>query len=380
MMSSFVVMAQFDDLYYDPVTDDDFYEDDYADDSDEYDYYYEDEDRYDDYEYMDDYYYSSRIRRFNRRSCGSLNFYNSWAFNSVFYDPFDYYNPWGGSYLSIGFGNPYIGFAYNPWGYNSYRNSWRRNNYWGGYNSWGGGYYNNYCPLGWGGGPYYRQGYANNVQVVNGYVQQSNPKGTYYGSRRSGSTSSSTKGVRDNPRGGSRQGGEILNPGVLGEDGSSRSVAAETSRLSHSPRRTSSRTDDLDVSRIEDRPGTRSAIDGTKRGSSATSARMQNERPSRRSVRRTVNPDSRAGTSSSAPRRSSNATQKTSERPSARTNRNYSPNRSYNNSSSRSGSRSSSSSSRNMSRSSSPARSSARSSSGSSSKPSSGSSSPRRKG
>ena len=85
-----VVKAQFDDLYYNPDTDDTYYSDEYYDDGDDYDYFDDDEyDEYDDYDYWRDYdnYYSSRIRRFNQPSM-RLGFYNSWAYNSVFFDPF----------------------------------------------------------------------------------------------------------------------------------------------------------------------------------------------------------------------------------------------------------------------------------------------------
>lgn len=283
-----MVKAQFDDLYFDPETDESYYYDEFYSD-DDYDYFDDDEyDNYDEYDYWRDYdnYYTSRIRRFHRPWV-RMGFYNSWAYNSLFYDPFDFYGPYGGfggTFVSIGFGTPFYGVGFgnpgwNSWGYNNWGwNSWGYNSW--GWNSWG-GFGNPYCPPYYGGGLGYGPGYVGNVLVVNSYNQQSNPKGTYYGSRRGGSTSSSVKGVRDNPRGGATN-NEILNPGVRGQDDTRGQAIAGNNEI-RSPRRTDVRNDELAVSRLSDRPGRSSVLDGTERGSSSVSER-RSQRPTRRSV------------------------------------------------------------------------------------------------
>ena len=115
-MASFSALAQFDDIYFDPDADE-YYVDAYGDEGNTYvtdDYYYDD-DEYDYYDRNDqDYYYSSRIRRFSRPMYSSFGFYDPF-----FYDPFYY-----GSGLSISFGNPWNRFnrfnrfnRYNYYGY-----------------------------------------------------------------------------------------------------------------------------------------------------------------------------------------------------------------------------------------------------------------------
>ena len=106
MVAMFAISAtaQFDDIYFDPDADeyyvasyteeggDTYVTEDYYYDDDEYDYY--------DREYADqDYYYSSRIRRFNRPM----------AFGG-FYDPFFYDPFYYGSGLSFTFGNRFNRF------------------------------------------------------------------------------------------------------------------------------------------------------------------------------------------------------------------------------------------------------------------------------
>ncbi|MEL6718469.1 MAG: hypothetical protein AAFP82_07120, partial [Bacteroidota bacterium] len=83
-----VSIAQYDDLYYDPDTDYDnsYYEEDY-DDYDSYDY----DDNYDDssYDYFDnnEYYYTSRIRRFHRPYRG-FGYFDPIYVDASYYDPF----------------------------------------------------------------------------------------------------------------------------------------------------------------------------------------------------------------------------------------------------------------------------------------------------
>lgn len=202
-------IAQYDDLYYNPDTDADYYNDNSSSSNDSYannddDYEYDDEE----YDYEDnEYQYSSRIRRFHRPYYGFSYFdpvyvdryyYDPFYFNDPFYYPgntvliYDSYYPgfrrnrwnwgwgwnsWSGSsfYVSYGnFYNPWRSGWYDPW-YGG--NTYIVNNYYGGgYNPYyGGGYYSNYyCPPSWG------SGYTYNT--VN------NSNGSYYGSRRSGST------------------------------------------------------------------------------------------------------------------------------------------------------------------------------------------------
>jgi len=286
------VRAQFDDLYYDPDTDDSYYYDEVYDNGDNS-YFDDDEyDDYDEYAYWRDYdnYYASRIRRFHRPWV-RIGFYNSWAYNSLFFDPWDPFGPYGGiggSYFSAGFGTPLFnaGFANMGWNnsyWNPVWNNWGWNNNWyAGSWGWGGGW-NPYCPTLYGGGFGYGPGYVNNVLVVNTYSQQSNPKGSYYGSRRAGSTSSSVKGVRTNPRA-EVVSNERLSSAVRIQDNALRSDAlAKNSTVRRSPRRTDVRQDDLAVSRWSERPGRTSVLDGRERGQSSVS-RRKGQRPSRMSV------------------------------------------------------------------------------------------------
>lgn len=160
----------------------------------EKDYYYEDERSYDDESYDNadnyDYYYSSRIRRFQRPMYG-FNFYDPFYVDMSYYDPFlspastmliydnpYMYNSWNnwnygyGLYSPWGF-NSYVGLGLSPWygGWNSLRS------YGYGYglgNPYNYGYYGGmYCPPTWGSGYVY-----NTVE---------NLRNTYYGPRTSGS-------------------------------------------------------------------------------------------------------------------------------------------------------------------------------------------------
>lgn len=164
-----------------------------------------------------DYYYTSRIRRFNRPYYGfdffdpvyvDVNYYDPFLtpgatvliydnFNS--YSAFNSWNRWNrwnrvNSFSSWGW-NPYtpyysnwawnrnnVGFnsfnSWDPW-YGSYANNFAVNNFYG---VGGGGFVSNYyCPPSWGGNNSYNT--VNNTNNNN-----ANPNGTYYGPRNSGAT------------------------------------------------------------------------------------------------------------------------------------------------------------------------------------------------
>jgi hypothetical protein len=202
---------------------------------------------------------------------------------------------------------------------------------------------------------------------VNTYRQVSNPKGTYYGSRRTASTSGNVRGVRDNPRVNPR-GNQVVSPGVRGEAPSTSPRPSTVSPAARTPRRT--QNDPNAVSRLGESPRPNSVIDGTQRGENRRVSPRSTQRPSRRSVM----PSTRGADVRS------NSTSRNSRRPSVRSSRRSDNTRSFNR-------RSTPSRSSNMSRQSSPSRSSrsvspSRSSSPRSSSPrsSSRSSSPRRGG
>lgn len=245
--------AQFDDLYYDPNRNTSSSEEvvpqsnnnnRYASYDDEsYGYYddgYYDDGYYDDY---DDYQYATRIRRFWAPSY-SFGYYSPvWGYS--WRDP--YWNPWynswydpywyGGNSVVVVFGNSGWGSwnrwnrwnnwscGYNSWGYNNY--GW--NNYgWGNNWGWGNNYVvNNY--YGWNGN-HHGHNYNNNGNGNN------HPYGTYYGSRKNGSSIASTKGRIDGPRKDTK-GTEVSpdapnRPDVQGESGGDRSVYSNRQRRS----------------------------------------------------------------------------------------------------------------------------------------------------
>ena len=206
--SSSISFAQFDDLYYDPYKDQPLESQVVNTDQDQPAYddesygYYDEIDEYDDYS---DYQYSSRIRRFCRPSY-SISYYSpiwGYGWRDPFYDPYyDSYWYGGGSNVVVIVGNP----GWNRWnrwnnwgwGYNNWNYGWNNyscNNYYGGwgYNNY---YYNNYNygHNGWYGN--HNGGYNNNGNNnVNNH-----PYGTYYGSRKSGSSTTSIKGRKEGPR------------------------------------------------------------------------------------------------------------------------------------------------------------------------------------
>ncbi len=226
------LFAQYDDVYYDPsrfdsrstrknkVRDAKDYPENYETEKDEYDQqaapYDGDLSEYDDQEY----YYSSRIRRFHRNYY-TRDFYDPFYTSPGFYDPYlddpflwsnsivfsygNWYYPWRARRWNTwgSWGTPYWGYydwyygncpytfayrwpLYDPWIYNRAWGGWYDPWYYGpGWNTWGwyGGGFNG---GGWYGGGWRPGGH-------NGHTV-SNPKGTYYGSRRSGSTTTSRSG------------------------------------------------------------------------------------------------------------------------------------------------------------------------------------------
>lgn len=187
-----------DDLYYNPDRDKVF-TDKYSANSNvrstEKNYSYQEEDRsYEEeaYDYEDnyDYYYSSRIRRFQRPMYG-FNFYDPVYVDMFYYDPF--FSPFTTTLIYdnfYGFNNwnrwnrwNNFGWGGNPWGWNNpgwnvglgWNTGWGWNNFgWNnfGWNAFGGGLY---CPPTWGNGYYY-----NTVNDIR--------NNAYYGPRTSGTT------------------------------------------------------------------------------------------------------------------------------------------------------------------------------------------------
>lgn len=212
------LMAQYDDIYFNPDEDYNYeyeYSEDYSDDySDDETYAYNDtddrDDGYDDEDYYYDdynYYYTSRIRRFHRPYRG-FGFYDPVYVDMFYYDPF--INGFGGAaWGSSIYINVYNGWGWNRWNrWNSWGrwndpwrsgwgwNSWNRGWGYGGWNSWnrgwgygGWGYGYNACPTN-----YYRGG--------NFYAWNSNNDGvSHWGSRRIGTTTVSQNGPVRSGRG-----------------------------------------------------------------------------------------------------------------------------------------------------------------------------------
>lgn len=225
LLTSSMLSAQFDDVYYDPDRQTEKttkYSEDNSNNStttksiDNYNYdnrddqsYSFDNDGYDDY----DYYYSSRIRRFNGHHNG-FGYYDPYYVDINQYDYVDALF-WGVDIYS--FNNPYNDYwrwrswnRYNRWQAYTYWNHWDwcygnspytmsyryyqqpyfSWGYYGGNYYYGNGYYGNgYC------GNYYSNNYYNN----NGWRERdrdysNNPKGTHYGSRHNGFSQTSNNG------------------------------------------------------------------------------------------------------------------------------------------------------------------------------------------
>ena len=219
MVSIVSLKAQYDDVYYDPLKNggtsvtevynepakpaDNINKQEQPDGAN--DKYYDNEEDYDDY----DYYYSSRIRRFDRPLRG-FGYFDDCYVSSYNYDPF-----WSGTTIYVGFDSysdynrwrrwnygPSFsyGFGYGPsfgwnFGYNNYYSPWNCYSY-NPYPPYGNVYYNNYYygDYGYYGG-YYNNGYYNgNNNGGNGNYGSN----VYYGPRKGGGALTELKG---NPRG-----------------------------------------------------------------------------------------------------------------------------------------------------------------------------------
>ncbi|WP_116127570.1 hypothetical protein [Lewinella sp. IMCC34183] len=205
MLVSTSAQAQYDDMYYDPDNfrsverAPDYSNQEQSSNFNEDDYRSRTSERYADDDYYD-YYYTSRIRRFNRPYTG-FGYYDPVYVDMAYYDPFfrpagttvliyndfnrSFYRPvrtafgvryinsgayagfnrgWGGAYGAFGWNDPFLyGRAYNPvvgagygnpFGYGRFGNSYGAfgGGAFGGPAFGGGGYY---CPPAWGGGNTY---------------------------------------------------------------------------------------------------------------------------------------------------------------------------------------------------------------------------------
>lgn len=211
------IQAQFDDIYYDPsqfekpeirekdidkkyYRVEDIEDNTYEADENSYAYHYDDD--YSEWEEQD-YYYSSRIKRFHR-PYAYFDYYGGCYVNNYFYDPYDF-DPFfydRDIYVSAyGYHDYYHWrrFQLRPWYYNSYWNHWDW--YWGWssfpftftYNYWPNHCYSGYYYNNW---PYYNNHHHYNYNYGNDNWNRhdKNEKGNYYGSRRFGLTNTSKRG------------------------------------------------------------------------------------------------------------------------------------------------------------------------------------------
>jgi hypothetical protein len=318
---SFGVQAQFDDLYYNP---DEAIATDYEDgDYSEYDYDDEsyNEDDYEDYEYWAEYdnnYYTNQINR-SRRNTSRLVWLNSWAANSFYCSPYDFYTPYntnyrGGSFININIGNP-IGYArysrfnrfgnvfnpyysYNPFRTNSFgRNSFGRGGF-GGINTG----YNPYCPP---------ASVNNNIRNRNASSRlgTNNPNGSYYGSRRTG-TNYGNRATVTNPRRSSQtvRTNRGTNNSVRSTNPSSRSLnsARRTAPSTRSTTRSSRPSTSSRSTTRSSRPSFNN--NSTRRNSSRFNSSRSNT--SSRSFNSSRSSSTRAGSSRSSSSRSSSVSRR----------------------------------------------------------------------
>jgi hypothetical protein len=250
---TFVSNAQFDDLYDNASSSvASVSNNDYRDDSNNNASSYDDE-AYDDYNYDDDdsYKYGTRLRRFSRPYT-VINYYSPiWGLG--WNNPYSYYDNYYGGNTYVIIGNNYGSWnRYNRWnnwnsfgcGYNSWNNwgnnwgyspfgyaNYYSNNYYGYNNGWYGNYYNN----GYGNGGYYNHGGHFNGNNGN---NNNNPNGTYYGSRKLGSSVASTQGRVEGPR---REASTPNNPRAHTNDSGpvlNDNASPRSERASNSPRQT----------------------------------------------------------------------------------------------------------------------------------------------
>ena len=340
--------AQYDDVYYNPDTDGDYYEtndydedtyteegnsssdaDEYAYDDDSFDDFNRrnDRDRFDRYD-DDGYYYSSRIRRFNRPYYG-FNYYDPVYVDSYYYgngyNP--YFNNFGTTVLIYSNNNSYRNWRranrFNRWNrFSPYRRAYGFNNYgygfnspygrtfngFGGYgngfsNNFGGGYVSNaYCP------PSYGNGLNYNTRTNN----RTTGSGNYYGSRRSGDVRNTTNtGVlgrgngsasSNTGRGTTSRGSTSTNTGTRGTNRGRKNSTNYSSRSSDSKTYRGTRSAKSGSSYKSNRRS--STLNRSSRGSSSS----RSYKPSRSSSR----------SSYSKPSRSYNKSSRSSSRSSSR--------------------------------------------------------------
>lgn len=203
------IQAQFDDVYYDPDRDGiskeyDVRPQDQADpaqDATEFDYF--DESDYDDASgewESQDYYYTSRIRRFHRPVYG-IDFYDPYYTHYSYYDPWDF-DPWY-QYGDIYSGGWNVRFNTGPvrWAYGSYygRPYWSYHDWYYGWNPFPFAYVWGYRPYSfyscnfyhWN---YYRHGHHRNGYFHHGFDGNDHDRRYHYGSRNFGLTNTSRHG------------------------------------------------------------------------------------------------------------------------------------------------------------------------------------------
>lgn len=225
------IQAQFDDIYYDPDRNAAPYNtqvsptptrDDLKDSGDEYRSYNPQESSYDD-EYGEwenqDYYYTSRIKRFHRPVYG-FGFYDPFYTDYYYYDPYEF-NPWyydrdiySSSWRFYASTGP-VFWSFRPyWSYWDYCNGW----YGWPYSRWN--YYSYYQPY------YHYGGYYHGHDHHDRWYDRPDNDRYHYGSRKFGLTNTSKRGpVRlSNP-----------SPRVITE---TTGVHADPGRTSLTPRRT----------------------------------------------------------------------------------------------------------------------------------------------
>lgn len=216
------IQAQFDDIYYDPDRiessnkidrqpaphdlDESNNSNNLYSNSNEADYGFDDE--YTDWNDQD-YYYTSRIKRFHRPYRG-FDYYHGCYVDNYFYDPFEF-DPWNYDrdiYMSsYGYNDYYRWRSWNhrPWNSFTYWNHWDWCMGWSSYPlTYSYSYWSNNCHSGYNNNYYGYNNYNNNYYNNNHYGRGNNywnnnnnnnsSNDTYYGSRKFGLTNTSKRG------------------------------------------------------------------------------------------------------------------------------------------------------------------------------------------
>ncbi len=153
-----------DDLYFDPNTDADLAISDRYETEESYADEYVDEAFDDDQYFEDDFYYSRRIRRFNRFSGPSFGYFSPWFEHNYYYDSHGFYSPFGPSVIVY---NPYAPWWMRP---NSFYGNYGFNRPWGSPYGWNSGFYgwnNNFYGFNNFYDPYFCPVQGVNVGIVN---------------------------------------------------------------------------------------------------------------------------------------------------------------------------------------------------------------------